>query len=497
MTAELSPNAKAILLLTAPLIVDREQPSQELLSPGLYNELARHLIKLQKQPADLIAPDAAELRRACQPIVDAGRLERLLGRGFLLSQVFERWQARAIWVMSRADQEYPRRLRARLGDQAPTIIYGCGDRTLLERGGLAVVGSRHADQDSLDHATSVGQLAASAQKTVVSGGAKGVDSAAMNGALNAGGTAIGVLGDSLQAAAMNREHRKMLLEGRLVLISPFDPSIGFQRWRAMQRNKLVYALADASLVVRSDQKGGTWEGAVEQLKKYKSVPVFVRASGNRSPALNALRKMGALPWPEPRSVQELDSILSSEPIARAASQPELNLFTQKTQNVGATPKGTQTELASTLEAETHSFAVTGAESPAANDAEVFPEAPKVSEPSGASLAAEQEPSRGGEDAEGQETRASAAQAAIANMTPAERIFELARQLMVQELQKPMKDSDVAAVLGVEKLQAKAWLQRLVKEGVLEKRSRPVVYVVNREGLRKQEEMFEPSSSKET
>ncbi len=83
------------------------------------------------------------------------------------------------------------------------------------------------------------------------------------------------------------------------------------------------------------------------------------------------------------------------------------------------------------------------------------------------------------------------------MTPAERIFELARQLMVQELQKPMKDSDVAAVLGVEKLQAKAWLQRLVKEGVLEKRSRPVVYVVNREGLRKQEEMFEPSSSKET
>lgn len=43
----------------------------------------------------------------------------------------------------------------------------------------------------------------------------------------------------------------------------------------MQRNKLIYALADASLVVSSDlNKGGTWAGAVEQLDKLKFVPVY-------------------------------------------------------------------------------------------------------------------------------------------------------------------------------------------------------------------------------
>ena len=67
------------------------------------------------------------------------RLQKLLGRGFLLSQVIERWQARAIWVVSRADAEYPRRLKTRLREDAPAVLYGCGDMALLETGGLAVV----------------------------------------------------------------------------------------------------------------------------------------------------------------------------------------------------------------------------------------------------------------------------------------------------------------------------------------------------------------------
>ena len=82
---------------------------------------------MQRQPADLLAPDAGELLRECQPVIDEPRLKRLLARGFLLSQAIERWQARAIWVVSRADAEYPRRLKARLKDDAPPVLYGCGD----------------------------------------------------------------------------------------------------------------------------------------------------------------------------------------------------------------------------------------------------------------------------------------------------------------------------------------------------------------------------------
>ena len=182
MSGALSPNTQAILLLTAPLILGRGKSSSDLLTPGEYKRLARHLRDLQCQPADLVAPDAADLLRACDAMVDAARLQRLLARGFLLGQVIEHWQARAIWVISRADPEYPRRLKARLREDAPAILYGCGNKALMETGGLAVVGSRHVDEALIDYTTAVGALAAGAERTIVSGGAKGIDQAAMRGA---------------------------------------------------------------------------------------------------------------------------------------------------------------------------------------------------------------------------------------------------------------------------------------------------------------------------
>ena len=85
MTAVLSRNAQAILLLTAPLLAGRGGISPDLLSPGEYKRLARHLRELQRQPADLVAEDASELLGACHSVIDEERLKRLLGRGFLLS----------------------------------------------------------------------------------------------------------------------------------------------------------------------------------------------------------------------------------------------------------------------------------------------------------------------------------------------------------------------------------------------------------------------------
>jgi DNA processing protein len=143
--------------LTAPLIAGRGFASPDLLSPGEYKRLARYLREIQRQPADLLAPEAADLLRACQPVIDEAALQRLLARGFLLSQVIERWQARAIWVVSRADADYPRRLKARLREDAPAVLYGCGDIGLLETGGLAVVGSRHVDEALIDYTMAVGR----------------------------------------------------------------------------------------------------------------------------------------------------------------------------------------------------------------------------------------------------------------------------------------------------------------------------------------------------
>lgn len=461
MTPSLSPNTQAILLLTAPLIAGRGTSSPDLLTHGEYKRLARHLRDLNHQPADLVSPDSADILRACHSVIEEGRLQRLLARGFLLSQVIERWQARAIWVVSRADSEYPRRLKARLREDAPAILYGCGDISLLESGGLAVVGSRHVDEPLIEYTMSVGRLAARAGHMLVSGGAKGIDQAAMRGALEAGGQVSGVLADSLEKTTMNRDHRNLLLDGQLVLISPYDPSAGFNVGNAMQRNKLIYALADASLVVSSDQnKGGTWTGAVEQLDKFKFVPVYVRSTGEQSNGLDALLKRGGLPWPNPYDVDSFDAIFDvattppEEPL-----QSGLSLFpSDEARNTS--PTQPIPEAASESKVLTNSLpSAAPDEQSAIQDAEpspknqALPDAPDVPN---ASIKAE--------------------------LTPAEVLFAAARLAIQQVLSTPMKDSEIAEALDVSNAQVKVWLQRLVDQGVLEKQKKPAAYIVKQKRL---------------
>lgn len=328
MIAPLSSNTQAILLLTAPLEVGRKSVPAELLSPGEYNRLARLLRQGQRQPADLLGRDAAEAIQLGAPAFEESRLKALLGRGFLLSQAVERWQGRAIWVLSRADAVYPSRLKSRLKEDAPPVIYGCGDPALLENGGFAVVGSRHVDDALLEYTGQVGQLIARSGRTLVSGGARGIDQAAMRGAANAGGAITGVLADSLERASLARENRDGLMDGRLVLVSPYDPAAGFNVGHAMQRNKAIYALADAALVVASDfNKGGTWAGAVEQLEKFHCGPLFVRNAGNIGRGNEALIRKGALPWVEATEATELDRILADAKatVGSLATQETLNL----------------------------------------------------------------------------------------------------------------------------------------------------------------------------
>ncbi len=310
MIAPLTPNTQAILLLTAPLEVGRSTSAADILSLGEYNRLARLLRQGQRQPADLIGPDAAAVLALCGPAFAESRLQTLLGRGFLLSQAVERWHARAIWVISRADTTYPSRFKARLKEDAPPVLYGCGDPALLESGGFAVVGSRHVDDELLEYTAKVGQLIARSGRSLVSGGARGIDQAAMRGSAQAGGVTVGVLADSLERAALTREHREGLMDGRLALISPYDPAAGFNVGHAMQRNKLIYALADAALVVSSDfNKGGTWAGALEQLERYHCGPLFVRSGSASGKGNEALLRKGAVPWTEPLDAPSFDLLL--------------------------------------------------------------------------------------------------------------------------------------------------------------------------------------------
>lgn len=325
MKDALSANTKAILLLTAPLLAGRGKKKAPLLSRREYESLARHLRELEAEPADLLRKGSKGVLDACEPLVPRERLEALLSRGFQLTRAVESWRERALWVMSRADPTYPRRLKKALSHNSPPILYGCGDPDLLNIGGLAVVGSRHVDEAILDFSRRAGGLAAAAGRALVSGGAKGVDQAAMQGALSGGGRAVGVLANGLARAATQRTNRNAFLEGRLVLISPYDPKAGFNVGHAMQRNKLVYALSDAALVVNAEVgKGGTWIGAVEQLEKLHLVPVYVRSPTEAVAGLMALRERGAITWPDP-DVEMLNDLLCESAGSTTASEPQLQL----------------------------------------------------------------------------------------------------------------------------------------------------------------------------
>lgn len=311
MTQKLSLNTQAILLLTAPLLLSKNSVSSDLLTNADYKMVVRHLLDLGKKPADLLSTNANQLLDDCKLIIDKSRMERLLARGFLLGQVVEYWKERSIWVLSRADENYPSRLKSQLKENAPPVIYGCGNMKLLETGGLAVVGSRNVNDELIEYSKEIGRLAARSKITIVSGGAKGVDISSMQGSLEEGGNACGFLSDSLEKAALTRTNREPLMNNQLVLITANDPRDNFTVGFAMQRNKYIYALADASLIVNSDlEKGGTWAGAQEQLEKFHMIPVYVRSTGERSPGIDGLIKKGAMLWPNPNTPSDFIALVN-------------------------------------------------------------------------------------------------------------------------------------------------------------------------------------------
>ena len=138
-------------------------------------------------------------------------------------------------------------------------------------------------EDELTFASNLGTLAAAQETCVVSGGASGVDEAAMLGALRAQGWAVGVLADRLLRAATSTTFRPFIMADTLTLISPFNPEAGFDVGNAMARNKYIYCMADAAVVVASLRgKGGTWHGALENLK-HTWVPLWIKPTAAPTP----------------------------------------------------------------------------------------------------------------------------------------------------------------------------------------------------------------------
>jgi DNA processing protein len=295
----LTPDSQAILLLCSQLGL-KGRSDLSPLTLREWNPLARKLsASALGRPGALLGRTAGDLKTTLDLSDDeSSRVARLLERGGTLAIELERLESLGIWAMTRADPHYPQRLRQRLRESAPAVLFGSGDMALVGQPGLAVVGSRHTDEKGQMLADQVGNACGRCGLVLYSGGAAGVDSIATRAALAARGTAVSVLAHSLEQAIRAPETRAALTRRDLALLTPYSPNAGFSVGAAMGRNRLIYALADYALIVASEAgTGGTWAGATEALKE-RWVPVFVLDGPDVPGGNRQLQQKGALPFPQ-------------------------------------------------------------------------------------------------------------------------------------------------------------------------------------------------------
>jgi predicted Rossmann fold nucleotide-binding protein DprA/Smf involved in DNA uptake len=262
-----------------------------------YNRLTDALRAVGLGGEDLLKEDVPLDWRAAG--LERDRVQRLLERGAAMALAVERWTNSGLWILSRPDAAYPDRLRTHLGRSAPVLLFGVGDPDALDRGGLAIVGARDVDDDGAAFTADVARQCAREGIAVVSGGARGVDEIALAGAFEEGGRVVAVLPEGLGKASVAAKYRAGIREERLVLVSPYAPHAPFTVGNAMGRNRLIYAFADAALVVSAAlRSGGTWAGAEEELKRTESRPVFVRSTQPMIEGNEALLSLGAARFPD-------------------------------------------------------------------------------------------------------------------------------------------------------------------------------------------------------
>ncbi len=261
----------------------------------------------------------------------AGRVEALTARALALAFELERLEQSGISTLTAFDEHYPRRWLERLGTRAPPLVHAAGTLELLDTPGMGVVGSRDVSQEGGEVAREVARLATRRSLPLVSGGARGVDQLAMSAALESGGPVVGVLAESLSRTLKGPDVRRAVHEGGTVMCTPYSPDAPFSAGNAMGRNKLIYAQAELTVVVASDDgSGGTWSGATEALKNgYGTVAVW-RGDGE-GPGNGPLQLRGALPV---SSLDDIESLLDDQPalapepapVFRASPDGQQSLF---------------------------------------------------------------------------------------------------------------------------------------------------------------------------
>lgn len=242
--------------------------------PGLtdYNKL--RLLEHFSSPEDIYYAD----QEALWQVEGLGKEQAaLLGEKSLTlaDRILGDCARKGIFLITMTDALYPERLRNIY--QPPLLLYGKGAMPLFdEEAAVAVVGTRDCTPYGIHCAEKLGYELAQQGGMVVSGMAKGIDAAAMRGALRAGGFTCGVLGGGVDVVypAENRQlYEDIAATG--VLLSEYPPQTRPEGWRFPVRNRILSGLSVAAVVVEAPERSGaliTAGNAVEQGRDVFAVP---------------------------------------------------------------------------------------------------------------------------------------------------------------------------------------------------------------------------------
>lgn len=246
-------------------------------------------------------------------------------------------------IVTPEDAEYPEPLKAIY--DPPLALYVRGTLTPKDRQALAIVGTRSPTHYGLSVADKFGYQLAKTGFCVVSGLARGIDTAAHQAALKAGGRTIAFVG-----AALDRlyppENEKLAdaIAGSGAVISEYTMGREADRTTFPYRNRLISGLSLGIVVVETNAKGGamiTADVALEQGKSVFAVPGRIDSPASRG--THQLIKQGAKLVEDIEDIlQEFDSLLPAAPKRKAAEmgrRPDVSLSDEEQAVVRALWKG--------------------------------------------------------------------------------------------------------------------------------------------------------------
>lgn len=227
------------------------------------------LLEHFEHPEDILSASRHDLLRVAGMTESAAA--RILSASELTPNQWQRWQNSDARLLTWRDEGYPPALREI--EDFPPLLFVRGSLQERDRFAVAIVGTRHPTQYGRTVAERLARELSRYGLTIVSGGARGIDTAAHTGALRAGGRTIAVLGSGIDvpypaesAALFSR------IATRGAVLSEYPPGTQPDAWRFPARNRLVSALSLGVLVVEAPNDSGALITATHALEQGK--PVF-------------------------------------------------------------------------------------------------------------------------------------------------------------------------------------------------------------------------------